>query len=171
MSIEQGIIPTPSDDPFYDALIKRLWLDDGSVEYPGDQLIFEGHTTGQVGQFMLSDYHQFALKEALPIPKRNEQSRRGLLARGLGCLSIELQVPEEPFKRSYTVTRPSDLSEEPDRMFGLPFMREHYHDLDNHDLSQSRVFRFMPKPDETIIDTPLEHPYLREVYEEITRTF
>lgn len=173
MSTEQGITPTPSGDLFYDALIKRLWLDDGSVDYPGDQLSFKGSTTGRVGEFKLSDYYIMGLEELPSGPQRNEQSRRALLTKGVGCLSLYFQVQgeAEQFGRTYIVTRPADLSEESTRMFGLPFMHAQYPDLVKYDLNQPRVFRFMPTPEEGIINAPLEHPYLREVYEEIVSTF
>jgi hypothetical protein len=170
MSIEQGTIPTPSDDPFYDALIKRLWMDDDRTDFLGDQIYFDG-STEHVTAYTLSDYSIMGLEEAPLTGKRNLENRRALLARGIGCLTITMQVSDESKKRSYIVTRPADLNRAPNIMYGLLYMQEHYPALADRDLEKPTVFRFMPRADETIIDSPLEHPYLREVYEEIVGTF
>ncbi|HSW75001.1 MAG TPA: hypothetical protein VLG16_03965 [Candidatus Saccharimonadales bacterium] len=168
MSFEQDIIPTPSGDPFYDALIKRLYIEDDRTKYY-DALYFRG-STRQVEDFVLTDYLVMGLKEAPPIHERNAQSRRALLARGLGCLSLELKVMDEPNKPSYLVTRPADLADPP-FMFNIQYVCGHYPDLAGYDLQEPRVFRFLPTADEAIIDDPLNHPYLGEVYDEIVGTF
>jgi hypothetical protein len=168
MSVEQGITPTPSGDPFYDALIKRLYVDDDRTKYH-DALYFRG-STRQVEGFVLTDYLVMGLKEAPPIHERNAQSRRALLARGLGCLGLELKVTNEPNKRNYLVTRPADLANPP-FMFNIQYIHEHYPELAAYNLQEPRVFRFLPTADEAIIDNPLNHPYLSEVYDEIIGTF
>jgi hypothetical protein len=167
MGIEQNI-STPSGDPFYDALIKRLWMDDDRTRYY-DALYFTG-TTAQLEDFKLTDYNIMGLKEAPPIPERNAETRRALLARGLGCLSIEMQVRNEQNRRNYLAVRPADL-DEPPKTLNIQYMHEHYPTLAEYDLEKPLVFRFFPTDDEAIIDRPLEHPYLREVYDEIVGTF